>query len=488
MFRFRTSMSDRRRRGIRLCAALLALALLAPGCTPPLPEPTYGETVDYAALKNVQTINLQLYFKSPYGYALTTEARTLRISGVSWAEAALKELVKGPQGKGTEASLPKGTTIERVVVTGRMASVYLGGAFGAMNIEDELAARVAVTNTLCGFSDIEYVAIFGGRVQEGVRMPVMLSRYTGTLSSLLNTAKEAGENTDWVDVPLYFMDARGMFLLPEVRNCRANGQNIVGVVLQELMKGPTNTAAQLPVIAPNIMLPSEPKIKGNADGTKTAVISLSAPPGGDDLYIAKGYEVLPYAAIAFSITGCMPDVRSVAFEVNGERVRRIGTTDLGKNGLITRERFMAFEGQGVTLYFPDESMETLLPVVRAMTPEDAALPAKWLEALISGPLAHEDERAWPVIPSGIVPDDILGVTVNEELAVINLSRHFADVCARKAVGLREESALVYSIINTLTGLSGVKRVQFLVEGKQADTLGGSIVIRGPLMRNAGLIE
>ena len=49
--------------------------------------------------------------------------------------------------------------------------------------------------------------------------------------------------------------------------------------------------------------------------------------------------------------------------------------------------------------------------------------------------------------------------------------------------------MVYSIVNTLTNIENIKRVQFLVDGGRVQSLGGGIInVIDPLLKNPGIIK
>ena len=473
---------------IWMLVGLLGVGLTS-GCTAPVPEATPQNSVDYAALKSEQTVHLQLYFLSDSDYySMVTESRSVTVDqDTLWAQVAVDELKNGPQTSGGIACLPEDVTVERVTVSNGLASVTLGGSFAKMDPMSELAARVALTNTLCGLPGIKYVAVYGGAKHADMKLPIVLSRYTGVLKDLLVASQYASDVSRTINIPLYFMDVRGMLLLPEVRECRVRDDDLPSRILEELMCGPLDTQNQLPVLSKSARLAAPPKYTQRANGTASVRINLSAPLS-QGLYVAPGYEMLPYAAVANSIMSCMPDVTGVSFEVNGTRVVRVGVTDLGSSGVITRDAARTYEGQSITLYFPNEQMDTLIPVKRAVPVSDTVQSIKWMEELLKGPLDRENDHLWPIFPNGITAKDVLHLKISEDLAILDISKNFADIVAAKKFSLSRESMLVYSIINTLTGKNGVKRVQFLVEGKQTDSLGGSISIQGPLLRNTGIIQ
>ena len=50
----------------------------------------------------------------------------------------------------------------------------------------------------------------------------------------------------------------------------------------------------------------------------------------------------------------------------------------------------------------------------------------------------------------------------------------------------KQKLMVFSMVNTLTNIPGIKTVRFLIDGKAAKDLGGSVNIESELMPNTGL--
>ena len=55
-------------------------------------------------------------------------------------------------------------------------------------------------------------------------------------------------------------------------------------------------------------------------------------------------------------------------------------------------------------------------------------------------------------------------------------------------GSRAEELTVYSIVNTLTDVPGIKEVQILIEGLVSSTIAGHIILDKPLSPNFDIIE
>ena len=102
-----------------------------------------------------------------------------------------------------------------------------------------------------------------------------------------------------------------------------------------------------------------------------------------------------------------------------------------------------------------------------------------------GPAAWETGAA-RVMPDGVSIDDVLGVRIAGGEAVVNLSSNFYRCC--QSLTPQQEQNLIYAIVNTLTSLTTVSSVRFQVEGEAADYLVSTIYLRGPLLRNPGIIR
>jgi spore germination protein GerM len=94
-----------------------------------------------------------------------------------------------------------------------------------------------------------------------------------------------------------------------------------------------------------------------------------------------------------------------------------------------------------------------------------------LEELLRGEVPRGCDRP---LPPGT---ELLGIWVEERLATVDLS---GELRTGFRGGSDNEQVTVYSIVNTLTSLPTIDRVQILVEGETVNTLGGHHDVSGPL--------
>lgn len=135
-------------------------------------------------------------------------------------------------------------------------------------------------------------------------------------------------------------------------------------------------------------------------------------------------------------------------------------------------------GRPVELYFarPD-GMGLVAEVHFALPWLDG--PMERLRMLARGP--RPESGLAPVLPPGARP---LRVQVEGDLATVDFSR---EIVERHWGGSTGELMTVYGIVNTLTRVPGIRRVQILVEGRRVESLVGHVDLTRPLEFDPSLV-
>ncbi|OIO94441.1 MAG: hypothetical protein AUJ92_10160 [Armatimonadetes bacterium CG2_30_59_28] len=135
------------------------------------------------------------------------------------------------------------------------------------------------------------------------------------------------------------------------------------------------------------------------------------------------------------------------------------------------------------LYIPDPSSDALRSVPVSPQPsaqesaDDQVL--RVVTALLErSAKAPEGEK---VAPAGT---QLLSAIVAGDMVTLNFSSRIED--SAFWTGSNREYLSVYAIVSTATQFPGIDRVQFLVEGKELETLGGHIELTEPLTRDPAL--
>jgi spore germination protein GerM len=137
-----------------------------------------------------------------------------------------------------------------------------------------------------------------------------------------------------------------------------------------------------------------------------------------------------------------------------------GTTATPGTSATTATTPPAADTMQLTLYFLDDQLD-LVPVERTVEATEAVARAAMTE-LLRGP--GSSEPGYTTIPAGT---RLLGITVDDGIATVDLSSEFASGGGSASMGGR-----VAQIVYTLTEFDTVDAVQFLIEGQPVEALGG----------------
>jgi len=189
----------------------------------------------------------------------------------------------------------------------------------------------------------------------------------------------------------------------------------------------------------------------------------------------KYIAILLILLISISLYGCTKNStdNNISDGPNGDVVSEDENKNEDENQITDPQTNT--EDVEVTLYFVnneyietgDESLEKLMPENRTIVIEDVSLEEAIVRELMKKPGSDNLSTA--------IPDNVtlLGVEVNDGTAFVNFSQE----------GLYgsslEESLTIAQIVNTLLELDNIDKVQFLIDGNEAESLMGHISIAEP---------
>ena len=195
--------------------------------------------------------------------------------------------------------------------------------------------------------------------------------------------------------------------------------------------------------------------------------------------LSKRDEVLLRAAVVRTVTQ-LKNVQYVSFIV-GE----LPLADSSGNpvGLMSAETFVenemeSYQETTLTLYFANETGDKLIETTKEVYYKaTTSMERLVVEQLIDGP---EEEGTYPTIPAST---KIQNVVVEDGTCYVNLNDAFLkseyDVTAQ---------VCIYSLVNSLSELTGVNKVQILINGETTKSFRDIISLEDSLERNLDLIE
>ena len=198
--------------------------------------------------------------------------------------------------------------------------------------------------------------------------------------------------------------------------------------------------------------------------------------------MSRAEEILVRSAVVRTLCQ-IPGVDSVSFTVEGETLLDSKSTPVGD---MTAESFVENTGDDINvyttttldLYFANETGDMLKEeLVELRYSSNMSIEKLVLEQLIRGPISDD---AYPTIPSAT---NILSVSTKDGICYVNLDEGFLDY----GYDLIEELP-IYSIVNSLTEISGINQVQILINGETDLIFQESISFDTIFERNLDLVE
>ena len=463
-----------------------------------LPEPSaeaqnmiFGERI--AAKPEVVT----LYYVSGDGTSFSTTNRTLIISpDESLCEETIDALLFSTASPDRMSFLPPEMEILDVDFSCGIATVTL--SLDAHNIQSEqeyLILLATLSNTLLSIDGVRGVNLMiAGHCTAIASLPV--GTLTRPLEGITPTYAQYSAERDYFlesetgtitrTATLYFPTSVGEWFVPELREITFDSRDYASALIRALRAGPSESSCAITAIPESTdLLVDNPVIAVNASGERVIELNFS---GALRNYLAFSgideWELV--GSVALTLSSFVPELDAVRICIDSIPITHciIGEREYKfEDGLIRRSDFDAFIGSIVTLHIP-QSDGSLESVQRATSMVRAQSPLSLLCALFDDILMLDNSIE--VFPVDVYAEDILGIALEDGVASVNLSANFYRRC--QSLSEETERSLVYAIVNTLCELDDVTGVRFYIEGYSAETLAGSIYLKGILMPNPGMVR
>lgn len=301
-------------------------------------------------------------------------------------------------------------------------------------------------------------------------MVIMVFIFTVTLGAVVYNI--ANGNSDKIKVNLYFIDNSSLTLKAEERVIpivSTENTEIVSQVLNQLQVGPKSQSLKKSI-------PDSLKILGAIIEGETVTVNLSSE--FNDL--KAGDAVFCKTALICTLTD-LDFVKDVKLKINGEDLRNPNGEIVGPESMedIVIDSTVApekVEKETVKLYFANKDFSDLEVEEREIefNPFNPDQKPKYIvEQLIIGPKASNSVST---IPS---ETKIRDVKLIEGTCFLDLSKDFID---KYTGGSTTEWITIESIVNSLTEIPEIKKVQFLIEGEKQQEFMGHLDFSKPFER------
>lgn len=465
-----------------------------------LPEVREGPAAPTGDSQAERESSVVIYLPDIDASRLTAQAETIVIQpGQTKQEATVEALlafVNGSDFYTGSQPLRLALVSSAVESTGELVTVNLHNSAHALGPEQFFALKVAITNTLTELPGINYVNVLingrdsgldlAGTVPTGV-----LTRYpSGDISTFWGQMQGqiGAESSELQRVAaLYFVSEDGESLLAELRNVTFSIRDPAAYAKALLDEMTITTQAR----AHRVVTPTTEWFERDP-----VYVAVENAPGVVELYFTRYVDdylqlygatrAMLMSSITMTLTSFIPQISGIRVYVDGEGVSDMALMDgmewTEETGLMTRDAFAALTADTATVYFPLADGSGVSAVTRPIAQRLRTQPRALLRELMKAPGGTTLTRA---LPETVDDADILGIKIQDDTALVNLSEAFAEAC--RNLTATEERNMVYAIVNTLTEIDGVTRVRFYVAGEEA-ALAGHLFMQGEFMRHTGIIR
>lgn len=407
-----------------------------------------------------------------------------------------------PLGDGTQLALYGTNPVE---VAGGVCTVNLASSALMLSSQSLYTVCLALASTLCEIDDIHDVNVLiadqavgmditdtlplgGVKAHPGEELPILWEQMEARRTPL-------GEDPSTMPVSatatLYFPLADGSGVIPETRSLSFPGQTpqqLAAGLITALSAGAQYVTGTADMPDLNSLMTYAPQVSDMMEGGR--LVSLRFVSSLEERLQGAGVDLGCFiAALTDTLTTFIPSVTAVQVEIGAIPLTGVShpVHDALRftDGIIRRNAFSAYLMDQATLYFAHG--DRLTPVTRALPALNAASPRQLLLQLMAGPRQQEaDAGVQPTLPEDLTDADILGIALEGDTLLLNLSGRFAALI--RTEGASYEQLLCYSIVNTLCEAKGLKRVLFFFDGEAAETLGGTLYWGGEFLLCPGLID
>lgn len=282
----------------------------------------------------------------------------------------------------------------------------------------------------------------------------------------------ADRNADEKTCELYFLNESGTTLISEEREIKHHHyEDLKENIVRQLIKGPKD-ARNKAVIDKKTDL-----IDITEDETGNVVVNFTGEYLSDD----NTKNAMSAYSVVKSLCA-LEGVESVKVVIEGEDQQNDAGVSLGylrATDINLPTDINTGETKKITLYFPNRETGMLNKEERTVKVTDQQPVEQYIiNELISG---TDDEKLNQALNKAT---SLLSVDTYGDLCFVNFKADFLD----KNSGSEEKEKLaVYSVVNSLTELENIKRVQFLMDGKKVEKF-GELDINSPFGRNSSAIE
>lgn len=495
------------RKRIRRLLCLLLCALLPGGCTArpapvtgavlPSPAPGPEAPLGDAGLKREAIV--PLHQPSLDGQTLLTFYETMSLPLDRHPAESVLQALLAHEGNSRVDALGGHVTLallgaNPVEISGSVCTVNLSASALQLSSERLYTVALAITATLCEMEDIEYVNLLiagtpvgmdvGGNLPLGAlttpatqELPVLWKQFIARRTPV---GELPAHTPLTATATLFFPLSDGRGILAEPRRLSFPGQHPqqqVVTLLSALSAGADalSGTAEMPDL--NELLLFVPEVTDLENGGRRVTLHFTASVK-EQLRSAGCDPSAAFAAITATLTTFVPSLQQVCILVGDGALTSLYSDALGSmlfpGGLMSRADFSHALMRQATVFVP--AGRGVSPKLLALPYRSAGNPRTLLLSLASPGVG--------ALPEGLTDADILGLAVEGDTLLVNLSARYADIIRMSEL---PQQAMAYSMVSTLCKATNVRRMRCYFGSDAVESLGSSLVWNGEFLYNPALI-
>lgn len=296
---------------------------------------------------------------------------------------------------------------------------------------------------------------------------------SAVITSVVNMNFQKDNINQGLDV--YYLDM-------EVRTLKSEKYNVVGKTEEEIIQSTFNTMKSKPKNEKYVsVIPENLNIQSIKLDKNILQINFSK----EYLQMTKSDEMFCRGAVIKTMTG-LSFVEKVEILVDGQSLKTTSGQDIGPvsgediiiSGTIEAEPVTSVKL--ITLYFSNADGTGLVQEERKVeVNRNQPLEKYVMEELIKGPQVKGNLAT---VPS---ETKVRSIMTQDGICYVDLSSEFV---SRHSGGKAKELLTIYSIVNSLTALDDVSKVQFLIEGEKQEEYKGNVEFGQPFEPKDIVIE
>ena len=301
---------------------------------------------------------------------------------------------------------------------------------------------------------------------------LVLMLLTGILLLMAGCRKKEQQQEEDTGYQIYYINKEETAVVTESYEPEAQTtEDLIDELLQQLKTNPTDTEEKS-AIPKNVSVSSWEIENGQ--------LSLHFGSGYQEMN--RLYEILCRSAVVRTLCQ-IPEVESVTFFIGDNPLMNLDETPVGQ---MTADSFVENTGDEINtytdttlkLYFANKAGDKLVEEqVDVRYSSNMSVEKLVVEQLIRGPITKD---VYPTIPP---ETKVLSVSVKDGICYVNLNDGFLE----QGYDLTE-AVPIYSIVNSLTEIPGISKVQILVNGETNRVYRESIRFDTAFERNLDLVE